>query len=137
MTEDLEEVLKKIEYEPNREEFEYQGYHCLIRRSMHAGQLCGYVAVPKGHKYYGKDTDSDELCRIEVHGGITWANHFPELQDGLWYIGFDCAHYMDLMPFMSLRDPALWARTGATYKDFEYVKSQIKNMVHQFNKGNP
>lgn len=43
---------------------------------------------------------------FDVHGGVTWSGYFNDMQDntykeagidndGLWYIGFDCAHAGD------------------------------------------
>jgi len=60
----------------------------------------GYVAVPKGHPWYGinyMDIDAD------VHGGLTYGqmaediSHFPlEFQNCQYYIvGFDTCHYKD------------------------------------------
>ncbi len=54
----------------------------------------GYVGVPQGHPWFGKDYDS---ITCEVHGGLTYAaNHAPTNQpDGLWWVGFDTAHFGD------------------------------------------
>lgn len=48
----------------------------------------GYVKLPKGHPWYGKDYDD---IKVSVHGGLTYSR-----QEGkYWVIGFDCAHFND------------------------------------------
>ncbi len=50
---------------------------------------CGYCAIEKNHNKY--NVDYDEI-NIDVHGGITYG----EIEkDGLFWIGFDCAHFDD------------------------------------------
>ncbi len=54
----------------------------------------GYVGVPAGHPWFGKDYDSIDC---EVHGGLTYAaDRAPtEKPDGFWWVGFDTAHLGD------------------------------------------
>lgn len=85
--------------EPDIVKFEYNGFHCLIRRIFDDenkvddiyGHLCGYIDIPKCHPFYQKHYDEIE---IDVHGGLT----FSDVIDGFWTIGFDCAHYCDYKP---------------------------------------
>src|SRR4051812_17731696 len=84
------------------------GLACLIVRNA-MGALCGYVGVPKGHPAYGKEYGSVD---VDVHGGLTFSDKCsesssecggichvaPEGEDDVWWLGFDCAHYMDLVP---------------------------------------
>jgi|SRR5579884_668190 len=65
------------------------------------GYRCGYVRVPRGHPWHGKDFDQIDA---DVHGGLTFAEADAECDKGSddgWWIGFDCAHAGDA------RDPAL------------------------------
>ena len=65
------------------------------------GSRCGYVGVPEGHAASGKDYDELD---INVHGGLTYAgcnDSYPAPSDGLWWLGYDCAHWGDV------RDPSL------------------------------
>ncbi len=63
---------------------EYKGHKYAILQS-HSG-LCGYVALPPGHRYHGVWYDD---IPIEIHGGWT----FCQLgTDGNFWIGFDTAH---------------------------------------------
>jgi len=72
-----------------------------VRMVVGSGYGCGtgYVGVPEGHPWYGKNTEKLEF--IEVHGGITFAHfqcevqrakHFRDFDKDLWWIGFDTAH---------------------------------------------
>jgi hypothetical protein len=106
-------ILEKVRAEGNEKRFDYEGYLCVILRcGIH---LCGYVGLPKGHKYYGKHYSKID---VDVHGGLTYA----EKDDGFWVIGFDCAHADDYTGFCSF---------GNTYRDMEYVEGQIKSLVRQ------
>jgi hypothetical protein len=131
----IEEVMKIIQKEPNWEVFEYKGYACLIRRNMISGTLCGYVGLPPGHKFY--EQPHEDLL-IEVHGGLTFGEKIPDTADDeLYWIGFDCCHYNDLMPFMDKHLNDSYSRildkeeAYITYKDVGFVRGQIKQIVDQ------
>jgi hypothetical protein len=46
----------------------------------------GYVSIPEGHKFYGKNYD--ELYELDVNGGLTYS----EPEESGWVVGFDTAH---------------------------------------------
>ena len=73
-------------------EWDYKGYPCQVKADM--GYRYGYVGVPKGHPYYGKDYGDIEL---DVHGGLVSSGDNPDsnLED-TWWLGFGCTHYGDL-----------------------------------------
>ena len=115
------------DHEPDRLDWEHAGLKCAIRRA-HLGHLCGYVGVPPGHPLHGAGLSSTDVL-LDVHGGLTWADdHVPmEKPDGLWWFGFDCAHYgSDYCP-NSGRPP----RAGEVYRDVEYVKAQTEKLADQ------
>jgi len=75
---------------------------------MTGGHWCGYVGIPKEHKYHGKSHgDCDD---IEAPGGITYGyecdgkpgvgvcHHSDSEEDDVWWLGFDCAHCWDYQP---------------------------------------
>ena len=115
--------------EPDKAEFEHAGLKCLILRHYELGHLCGYVAVPKGHLCYGKDYDHipyDDLFPVEVHGGLTFSREgdgdtWPK---GYWWLGFDCAHAWDCVPYMPLE-------LGGTYKNFRYVRRETEDLAEK------
>lgn len=90
------------------------GLVCLLRRSNpDLGNWCGYVGVGAAHPAHGKSYDEVE---VDVHGGLTYSAacdgdeqrgvcHVPSPgePDSLWWLGFDCGHFSDLMPAMAAR----------------------------------
>lgn len=93
------------------------GFDCEIREIEWSGHLCGYVKIPEGHPSHGKDYfDID----VDVHGGLTYGQF---RDDGYW-IGFDCAHFGDLLP----KSPS---RFGGVFRDKEYVLRELKHMTEQ------
>lgn len=76
---------------------EHVGFEWVVTRNL-MGFRCGYVRVPMGHPWHGRSTD--DLTEVECHGGVTFAD--PDLPcdkdgpDDAFWIGFDCAHGMDL-----------------------------------------
>lgn len=120
----LEETIRK---EGDYKAFEYKGYKCRIIRphKREIIHLCGYVGLPSGHKYFGEDYDN---IGVEVHGGLTYSSQRLHMQpeDDLWWIGFDCGHYGDIS---FLKDDLHFP--GDTYKDMNFVESEIKQLVDQ------
>lgn len=70
----------------------------LMKGLLSFGWGNGYVGLPQGHPYYGKDYSSIEC---EVHGGLTFAGPGEALRalplaiPDYWWIGFDTSHYGD------------------------------------------
>lgn len=122
--------------EPDRVEWKVKGLPALIVRSD-LGNLCGYVAVPPGHPSHGKDYD---LVDVNVHGGLTYAGACSgEIchkvakgePDDVWWLGFDCGHAWDLIPYMvASHGPWLFGE-GATYKTVEYVQEECEKLAAQ------
>lgn len=122
---------------------------CLVKRGP-AGQWCGYVGVPPGHPWHGRDySDVD----VEVHGGLTYSDlcqegdvdtepaicHVPEpgRPADVWWLGFDCAHFMDLCPRYDQMPVGDGTTVGdvlkpyATYKDMAYAVAQTILLAEQ------
>jgi hypothetical protein len=134
--------------EPNRVDFRYRGFPCMILRSDVTGALCGYLGVGPSHPWYQASYDDVDVW---VHGGLTYGNfcqgdlcHVPLPEDPFvnpWWLGFDCSHAWDLAPAMR----ALLRRTRAgrmlsdrsvgmsweVYRDVAYVTRQIKLLAIQ------
>ena len=113
------------------------GFECAILRHMHCGQLCGYVAVPKGHPAYGKHYDS--LEDISAHGGLTFSGEglgmvkSKKKTSGKWWFGFDCAHWQDLAPGMEalLRKYNPDRVVDGEYRDMAYVGAEVRDLAMQ------
>ena len=73
-------------------EFEYEGFKCKVL-FLASCYRCGYVGIPSTHELYGKEYDD---IAVGCHGGLTYAESYLNGKyDGLWWIGFDCAHWGD------------------------------------------
>ena len=125
--------VRPWENEPDHAEWEQEvsGYKCRISRMEGSGALCGYVGIPKGHKYWGViyDEGDEELDAIadDVHGGFTYTE---EGDDGYWYFGFDTTHADDFAPklvelLIDLGRKDLPFTDCMNYKTWEFVEDQI------------
>lgn len=89
--------------EPDLVEFESAGLQCLILRHPDMGHLCGYVAIPSGHPWFGVvDSDDYGIEQLpECHGGVTYSRQrHPDTGEASasWWVGFDASHYRDTSP---------------------------------------
>jgi hypothetical protein len=78
-------------------EWEHAGLKCAVVQAREVQHRCAYVRVPPGHPLHGKPYD--ETANLEVHGGITFSEEEPCVEeDGKgWWFGFDFAHFGDAM----------------------------------------
>lgn len=123
---------KEWEREPDKLEWTYKGYKCLVWRGR-LKHLCGYVGLPKKHYFYGKDYSSNYGRGIYVHGGLTYSQMD---KDELWWIGFDAAHWQDLVPesIENLYKHGLeinYRLEHETYKNIDYMIQEVENLVDQ------
>lgn len=109
---------------------------CLIVRGP-SGALCGYVGVPPGHPWHGKDYDH---VGANVHGGLTYSEicqgricHVARSGESEpWWLGFDCAHCDDLCPgSASRRGTPLIEYYGEVYRDIKYVRREVERLADQ------
>jgi hypothetical protein len=112
------------------------GLPCLAVRNQHMGHWCGYVGVAPGHPQYEMGG-----CELDVHGGVNFAAmcapgepvetgvcHIaePGEPEHVWWLGFDCAHAFDLVPFMSDT-----LRLGGIYRTLDYVQAECRSLALQ------
>lgn len=132
---DINPKTNPWETEPDLLEFvdEDTGYHCFIKRHLELKHLCGYVALNKEHKLYGKDKEDSCFDKINVHKGLSYSgelgfwstsNNYKKLY---YVLGFDCGHAGDLVPYLYNSNPFI----GGSYKDIEYVTNECKNLAKQ------
>jgi hypothetical protein len=132
--------VRPWEEEPDHAEWVQKpsGYKCRIKRNETTGTLCGYVGIPKGHRFWGvgyeeANVTNDELAEIQadVHGGLTYSD---KGDDGWWYFGFDTAHGDDFCPKIvelliatnyEFKDNGLRFHDCMNYKTWEFVDDQI------------
>lgn len=94
---------------------------------------CGYVALPAD--LAGKDfTKYDPEEYISVHGGVTYQDTLPQLEDKI-AIGFDCAHYGDLMKcpekYKGTPLEGLHMYTEGVWRDEQYCTNECESMAKQ------
>jgi hypothetical protein len=125
--------IRPWENEPDHAEWvqEVSGYKCRISRMEGSGALCGYVGIPKEHRFWGKGYhgDNEEVDDISdnVHGGLTYSE---EGKDGYWYFGFDTTHINDFAPklvelLIDLGRKDLPFTDCMNYKTWEYVENEV------------
>lgn len=80
---------------------------------------------------------------FDVHGSLTFSgggDSYPAASDGLWWFGFDCAHYGDapsdeylaLMREKHPEHPFLWERDPfAVHRDLAYVQQECESLATQ------
>jgi len=156
-------IMQKIEYrtidksewlrgpwddEPDKIQWpdEMTGLPCLIVRNR-MGVLCGYVGIAEDHPMFGKDYD-DVDSRVDVHGGLSFSGmcqpgaedhgicHVPGdgEPDQVWWFGFDCAHYQDLIPSDAARSFERNVRIygyNRTYRNVAYVMAECASLAKQ------
>lgn len=103
-----------------------------------AGHRCGYVGLPVGHTHHSKGYDD---VPADVHGGLTYAgseDDYPVPADGLWWLGYDCAHLGDerdpeLMQgeYKELHERMFRGSTDGTVRSLEYCVSECESLAKQ------
>lgn len=105
-----------------------------------AAHHCGYVGVPAGHPLHASDYNDPHPALQEtetgspqspdlffrVHGGLTYSgglSDYPSTSDGLWWFGYDCAHYGD-MPFGQ-------TGPGGVFRDLDYCVIECESLAEQ------
>lgn len=131
--------------EPDRVEWKSAtGLDCLMVRHKSSLHWCGYVGVPKNHPDHGRFYDDVD---VDVHGGLTYADrcrgdvcHDADDGGSVWWLGFDCAHAWDLIPFHLAfkyeipNSAGLFEAKDDTYRNVGYVKSEVENLALQLKK---
>lgn len=113
------------ESEPSRLEWMAEGipFPLLIMRAG-MGHLCGYVGLPADHPLYGRDYESID---VDVHGGLTFSGHRKCADETVWWLGFDCAHYGDMVPRIHARYPS----NLEEYRTIEWVRAETERLARQ------
>lgn len=113
--------------------------------------------------HYCEDDDCTAhlVADIEVHGGITFSEacmkprgdedrrslvchtRAPGEPDDVWWVGFDCLHFMDIGPALEATIRAAYAKDGSvrpeiedpfgapTYKTLAYATAEVESMLAQ------
>lgn len=112
---------------------------CMIRRSSVTGSLCGYVGFTESDPLFGANYTEERFYGVSVHGGLTFSGQFNDVKsamndskgDRMWWIGFDCGHYMDLSPALS---STAYPQQEGAYRNLPYVEAEVRSLAEQLNK---
>lgn len=119
---------------------EHAGYEWEVTDNG-VGYRCGYVRLPKGHPWHGKDYSDEALYEVDVHGGLTFAAPDTHCgkggEDDAWWLGFDCAH-AGYAPDPSLPGPggrremaSVLRSFAGTVKTTEHVAAECQRLAEQ------
>ena len=114
-------IMKKVEKENNilgedlSLDIYYEGVKLTVKRHPEMGHLNGYITLPS-------DINEEEYDSLErrSHGGITYDDYDSE---GKRVLGFDCAHYSDMIPYYTIYS------SDDHYRDLKYVLNTLKDMA--------
>ena len=94
------EIVERHERYVVEKIFDHKDLKCVVTFGSN-GWRCGYVGIPRSHKFYGKKYTEIEsqIDYGDCHGGLTFSSRsmgekYP-IESDLWWFGFDCAHYGD------------------------------------------
>ena len=114
--------------------FTYKGYQCYVV-FLPTGWRCGYVGIPETKK---KNIDYDYLS---CHGGITYNESTCPIPGvsapDFWWIGFDCAHYMDgtdlnsYLKHYKILEPGHFLPMQGEIRRVDFVENELKFIVDQ------
>lgn len=124
----------------------HAGLEWEVTKNEHLGFRCGYVRIPPGHPWHGKDYSDEALWAVDVHGGLTFAA--PDTHcgkggdDDAWWLGFDCGHVGDAKDRALLDSEAIameieMERAGVSLRGHgvirstEYVASECQRLAEQ------
>ena len=96
---------------------------CEIIRNIELLNLCGYIYLDEDNTFYGVNYDN---IPCNVHCGLS----FSKKVDDSWVIGFDCAHFGDLIPFFVFeKNLGYYTNSKSVYRDINYVKSECEKLA--------
>jgi hypothetical protein len=81
---------------------------------------------------------------VQVHGGLTYSDscnlgaeicHVPApgQPDDVWWLGWDCGHFMDVSPYL-LRKGLEMPPDLCAYRDIAFVRSECAHLAYQAQK---
>ena len=124
-------------------DFYHEGLRCVVIMRRR-GHRCGYVGIPKGHKFHGIDYFNESIEHFDVHGGITYSEDgdgvYPvENEDNLWWFGYDCDHLGDALDtsVMSEEERKRYIPGDGVVRSLDYCVEECKKLAEQLSKFMP
>jgi hypothetical protein len=132
------------EFEPDEDDWvdTDTGLRCMAMRHPDLGHWCGYVGFIPGMHLWRVGYNQIER-RVDVHGGLTFSGRFKMMKSWLrpyWWIGFDCAHYLDIVPGVRKHYLTEFHGEGCevrNYRDLEYVRAECKILAKRLSNLRP
>jgi len=94
---------------------------------------CGYVSVSSSHPNY--EIGYNDVV-ADVHGGLTYGGRLLQyeafINDDLWWFGFDCAHYNDIV--LSMLTFGEEVGEGRVFRSAEFVIAECEKLATYINK---
>lgn len=94
--------------------------------------------MPPGHPWHGQNFMHVD---VRIHGGLTYGQacqgdicHVPKPgeSDDVFWLGFDCGHYNDLVPGMGEHRLPHWDKLPPSeYRDQGYVTNETRILAEQ------
>lgn len=118
--------------EPGYARFTLNDFECAIIRHQELGHLCGYVGLFRHHAMF--EMPSEDFHAVSVHGGITYASHFIVNREtgtirnspGIWWIGFDCAHSDDYLPYSLSPSSGEYRSFGFVFRELQALTARLR-----------
>jgi len=118
----------------------FGNYH-MISLFLYMGHRVGYIGVPENtanavnYEYVAKTGDVE--LAIDIYGGITFNGRLHDVGlNKYYYLGFDCAHYNDLIDEESFKkywpnkSISIFKKTG-TVKDINFVNNELITLLEK------
>jgi hypothetical protein len=103
------------------------GLKAVIRR-VNLGTLCGYAVFDMCEKEYYSSFNLDDLY-MDCHGGPTYFDRMipgqQRCEENVVVVGFDCAHYGDLIPSLQ----SILKADVSEYKNIEFVRNECERLA--------
>jgi hypothetical protein len=108
------------------------------------GFRCGYVRIPRGHLWHGKDYSE---VNASVHGGLNFAEADSHCgkggDDNAWWLGFSCDHVLidapdPALPTYDKQEAEFMSRVmtwddwpAQVIRDTPFVEAECKRLIDQ------
>jgi hypothetical protein len=122
----IEEINSLIDKEGDIYNWNYKGFRCSLKRNL-LRCWCGYVTIPIEIPI---DLKEDDYYPFDCHGGVTYQEFSDE--NKCWTVGFDCAHYNDLVPYYyEISLPGKKLDDSVEYRTKDFAIKQTNGIVDQ------
>ena len=121
-------VIELWKEEDDEESFIHSEFECKLIRAPLMKYWTGYVLIEDiTHPWWG--LHYAELDYVPIHGKISYADFNPmrESDQTAWWVGFNCGHPFDLLPFDYEIDGKKYPRLfkNHIYRNIDFAREQV------------